>query len=63
MRWAGYVARMGEESGAYKLVVGKPEGKWSSGRPKRRWENNIKMGLKEVEWGGMDRKKSGSGYR
>ena len=42
LRWAGQVARMGNERGAWKLLVGKPEGKRPVGRPRMRWENNIK---------------------
>ena len=49
MRWAGYVARIGEWRAAYGVCVGKPEGKRSLGRPKYRWENNIKMNLQEVD--------------
>jgi hypothetical protein len=45
MRWAGYVARMGEKRNVYKLLVGKLEGKRPLGRPRRRWVNNIKMVL------------------
>jgi len=48
IRWAGHLARMGENRGVYSLLVGKPEGKRSFGRPRRRWENNIKMDLQEV---------------
>ena len=54
MRWAGHVARMGEGRGVYRVLVGKPEGKRPLGRPRRRWENNIKMDLQEVGCGGMD---------
>jgi len=54
MRWAGHVARMGESRGLYRVLVGKPEGKRSLGRPRLRWEDNIKMDLQEVECGGMD---------
>ena len=54
MRWAGHVARMRERSGAYRVLVGKPEGKRPLGRPRRRWEVNIKMDLQEVGCGGMD---------
>jgi hypothetical protein len=54
MRWAGHVARMGEERGAHRLLVGKPEGKRPLGRPRRRWENNIKMDLQEVGVGRGD---------
>jgi hypothetical protein len=43
MSWAGYVARMGEERGVHMVLVGKPEGKRPLGKPKRRWEDNIKM--------------------
>jgi len=48
MRWAGHVARMGKERGAYKFLVGKPEGKRPLGRPRRRWVNNISMDLQEL---------------
>jgi hypothetical protein len=48
MRWAGHVARMGEKRNAYRLLVGKPEGKRPLGRPRRRWVDNIKMDLGEV---------------
>jgi hypothetical protein len=44
---------MGESRGAYRALVGKPEGR-RLGRPRRRWENNIKIDLREVGWGGMD---------
>ena len=48
MRWAGHVARMGENRGVHRVLVGKPEGKSPLGRPRRRWEDNIKMDLQEV---------------
>jgi len=48
MRWAGHVARMGEERGVYRVLVGKPEGKRPLGRPRRRWVYNIRMDLQEV---------------
>jgi len=48
MRWAGQVARMGERRGIYRVLVGKPEGKRPLGRPRHRWEDNIKMDLQEV---------------
>jgi hypothetical protein len=51
MRWAGHVARMGEGKGAYRILVGRPEGRRPLGRPRRRWEDNIKMDLQEVGWG------------
>ena len=54
MRWEGHVARMGERRGVYRVLVGKPEGKRPLGRPRRRWEDNIKMDLQEVGYGGMD---------
>jgi hypothetical protein len=55
MRWAGHVVRMGEKRNAYKLlVVGKPEGKRPLGRPRCRWEDNIRMDLGEVGWGDVD---------
>jgi hypothetical protein len=46
------VARIGERRGAYRALVGKPEGKRQLGRPTHRWEDNIKMDLREVGWGG-----------
>jgi hypothetical protein len=54
MRWAGHVARMGEGIGAYRVLVGRPEGRRPLGSPRRRWEDNIKMDLQEVGWGGVD---------
>ena len=48
MGWAGHVARMGQGRGVYRELVGKPEGKRPLGRPRRRWEDNIKMNLQEV---------------
>ena len=56
-RWARHVARMGEGRGVHRVLVGKPEGKRPLGRPRRRWEDNIKMDLKEVggscgDWNG-----------
>jgi hypothetical protein len=47
MRWAEYVARMGEGRGAYRILVGRPEGR----RPLGRWDDNIKMDLQKVGWG------------
>jgi hypothetical protein len=52
MRWAGHVARMGENRGVQRLLVGKPEGKRPLGRPRHRWEDNIKMDLGKVGGGG-----------
>jgi len=54
IRWAGHVARMGEGRGVYRVLVGKPEGKRPLGRPRRRWEDNIKMDFQEMGCGGMD---------
>jgi hypothetical protein len=54
MKLAGHVAHMGDRRGVYRVFVGKPEGKRPLGRPRRRWENNIKLGLQEVGCGGMD---------
>jgi hypothetical protein len=51
MRWAGHVARMGEGRGAYRILVRIPEGRRLLERPRRRWEDNIKVGLQEVGWG------------
>ena len=48
MRWAGHVARVGEGRGVHRVLVRKPEGKRPLGRPRRRWEDNIKMDLQEV---------------
>jgi len=54
MRWAGHVARMGEDRGEHRLLVGKPEERRILGRPSRRWEDNIKMDLQEVGGGRGD---------
>jgi hypothetical protein len=54
MRLAGHVARMGEKRGVYRVLMGKPAGKRPMGRPRRRWDDNIKMDLQEVGCGGMD---------
>jgi hypothetical protein len=61
MRWAGHVARMGEGRNVYRVLVGKPEGKRPLGRPRRRWENGIKMDLGETGWGGCGMDSPGSG--
>jgi len=53
-RWAGHVARMGEERGAYRVLVGKQEGRRSVGRLRRRWVDNIRMDPEEVGCGYMD---------
>jgi hypothetical protein len=54
LRWAGHVARMGEERGAYRILVGRPEGRRPLGRHRRRWEENIKMDIREVGWEDMN---------
>jgi hypothetical protein len=54
MKWAGHVARMGEKTNAYRMLVGNPEGKRPLGRPRRRWVDNIKMDLREIGWDGMN---------
>ena len=53
MRWVGQVAHMGEERGVYRVLVGKPEGKRSLGRPRRRWVDNSRMDLQKEECGCM----------
>jgi hypothetical protein len=59
MRWAGHVARMGENRGVYRVLMGKPEGKRPLGRPTHGWEDNIKMDFQEVgiwtEWSWLRR--------
>jgi hypothetical protein len=54
MRWAGHVARMGEEMNVYKVLMGKPKGKRSLGRPRRRWEGVVRMDLREIGLGSVD---------
>jgi hypothetical protein len=54
MRWPGHVARMGEGRNVYMVLVGKPEGKRPLERPRRRWEDAIKMDLGEIGWGGVE---------
>jgi hypothetical protein len=54
MRWVGHVACVGKGRGMYRVLVGKPEGKRPLGRPRRRWEDNIKMDLQKVGCRGMD---------
>jgi hypothetical protein len=49
MRWLRHVAHMGEERGVYRVLVGRPECKRPLGRPRRRWEDNIKLGLRDIE--------------
>jgi hypothetical protein len=54
MRWVGHVARMGEKRNAYRILVANPKENRSLGRPRRRWEDNIKMNLRAIGWNGMD---------
>jgi hypothetical protein len=54
MRWAGHVARMGVVKDAYNILVGRPEGRRPPERPRRRWEYNIKMDLREMGFGDVD---------
>jgi hypothetical protein len=54
MRWAGHVERMGETRDAYRILLGKPEGKRPLGRPKRMCVDNIKVDLRKIGWDGMD---------
>jgi hypothetical protein len=54
MRWAGHVARIGEKRNAYRILVGKPEGKRPLRRPRRRWVDNIKMDVRDIGWDGVD---------
>jgi hypothetical protein len=53
MRWAGHMARMGEGRNLYRVLVGKPEGKRPLVRPRRTWEDGIKMDLRDSGWGGV----------
>jgi len=55
MIWAGHVARMRKRRGVYRVLVGKSEGKRPLGRPRQRWEDNIKMDFQKVEWGAWNR--------
>jgi hypothetical protein len=54
MSWEGHVVQMGKKRNAYRLLVGKPEGKRLLGRPRHRWADNIKIDLLEIGWGGVD---------
>jgi hypothetical protein len=51
MRWAGHVAHMGERRNVYRVLMGRPKGKRPIERPRRRWEDGIKMDLREIGWG------------
>jgi hypothetical protein len=62
MKWAGRVVRMGEERKVYRVLVGKPEGGRPLGRPRRRWEDGIRIDLRETGWGiGFDWLRIGTG--
>jgi hypothetical protein len=50
MKWAGHVARVAQERKFHKILVEKPEGEWSLRRPRRRWEDGIRMYLREIGW-------------
>jgi hypothetical protein len=54
MGWVGHVACMGMEIKVYRVLVGKPEGKNALGRPRRRWNNGLKIDLKEISWEGVE---------
>jgi hypothetical protein len=54
IRWAGHVARMGEERNVYRVLMRKPEGKRLFGRPRRRWADGIRIYLREIGWGSVD---------
>jgi hypothetical protein len=54
MRWVGHVARIGDETEIYRVLVRKPEGNRALGRPKCRWEDGIIMDLREIGWGGVE---------
>jgi hypothetical protein len=54
MRWAEHVTRMGDERNVYRVLIGKPEGKRPLGRPRSRWENGIRMDLRDIGWGSVD---------
>jgi hypothetical protein len=65
MGWLGHVARMGEKRGAYRVWAWKSDGKRQLGRPRRRWEDNIKMALRELEWAAdlIDQAEDGDRWR
>jgi hypothetical protein len=62
MRWAGHVARMEEGRKVYRVLLGKPEGERPLERPRRRWEDGMKMDLREMGWGGRGVDSPASGY-
>jgi hypothetical protein len=61
LRWAGHVARMGEERKVYKVLVGKTEGRRQLGRPRRRWEDGVRMVVREIGLVGCGLDSTGSG--
>jgi hypothetical protein len=61
MKWAGHVARMGEERNVYRVLMGKPKGKRPFGRPRRRWEDGIRTDLRDIDWGSVEWIQTGSG--
>jgi len=54
VRWTGHVARIRERRGVYRVMVGRPEGKRPAERPRRRWEDNIKIDLREIDFNGAN---------
>jgi hypothetical protein len=60
MRWAGHVASMGKDRKVYKVLVGEPEGKRPLGRPRRRWEDGVRIDLREMGFGGSGLDSTGS---
>jgi hypothetical protein len=54
VRWGGHVAQIGEKRNAYRILVGKSEGKRPLGRPRHMWADNTKIDLREIRWYGMD---------
>jgi hypothetical protein len=60
LRWEGHMARMGQDRNVYKVLMGNPEGKRPLGRSRRRWEDGIRMDIREIGWGSVD--PVGSGY-
>jgi hypothetical protein len=60
MSWVGHVARMGEKRGVYRIFVGEPDGKRPFGRPRRRWEDNIKVDIQDVGLGEYGKDRAGS---
>jgi hypothetical protein len=54
MRWAGHVAGMGEKRNVYRVFMGKPEEKRPLGRARSRWEDGIRMDVREIDWGSVD---------